>query len=328
MKKPKIVIVGNNIVGLTCAYFFRNIAEVTVIGKKDKDDEFNNVGSFYTKETPKLNSFLSMIDALHLSSEMKIRNGLFLKGNVERRQTVLRKMKQDRIQRLREDFYRKTRLMEPPKKINESIFSAYNNPQKTIIRASYSLLYDHIKNSLPMVNFENPKVVGCGCKSVYLVDESVLYYDFLIFTLPLWDIKKIVWWNIPYCNALKKNLIKVKPLVDSRKYFRWNYVYTPYTPANLVHRITQHESGYCLEISGSIKGKLGLTLSDLYYLFPKGWSLEWIKIVKGYMYDFDIDFENWPQNIAPVGRYAQWLSGIDFSYILDRISILKNFWGF
>ena len=99
------------------------------------------------------------------------------------------------------------------------------------------------------------------------------------------------------------SVVEILPRNDP--YYRFDYVYTPYTPENHVHRISSNGHSYFAEISGDVdQTKI---YSDLNFLFPGGWSLVSGKEnLRGHLMPTDAH-PDWPEYIRPVGRYAQWL---------------------
>jgi hypothetical protein len=104
----------------------------------------------------------------------------------------------------------------------------------------------------------------------------------------------------------------------------FDYVYTPYTPADTVHRFSPNVGGYSVEANGILdRDRLQ---SDLAFIFPDGYVLEGIKEgLKGHLLPLP-ESVVWPDNVAPLGRFACWDSRVTADIVLRDAMELKQRW--
>src|SRR5690606_22946505 len=101
-------------------------------------------------------------------------------------------------------------------------------------------------------------------------DGKSVPFDKLILTIPLWVIRDVAPFDVPQGMAMRLNLVDVIPVRD--RYAKWDYVYTPYTPANQVHRFSPRGRAYSVEVNGEMdRDSLE---SDLNFIFDEGYEVE------------------------------------------------------
>ena len=101
---------------------------------------------------------------------------------------------------------------------------------------------------------------------------------------------------------MRLNIINVTPRFD--RYANWDYVYTPYTPDNLIHRLSPNGGGYCAEANGELD-EIQMH-NDLQALFADGYQVDSItERLKGHLLPLAARPE-WPSNVVPIGRFAKW----------------------
>lgn len=316
------MIIGGGITGIACAYELKDVADVTIVEKNKLGGDSAKGQNKYIQMTPLVKDFLNRIDVPF--SKYVIRNGILLKGRIERLDLTIKEMEKHEKERLSADYYRKTRLLEPPKKFKFAIDEpSFSKPMKAI-RTGVGLLLEFLVENIQQVKKVFSTVERVGCKSVLLNNGETIHFDFLIFTIPLWEVGKCSWWDVPYCNAVVRNIVKISAVVD--KYLDWNFVYTPYTPGDSVYRLSPFEDYYLVEVNGCLKDKTENVYSDLYFLFGDGWHFVDTYSLKGHMLDVNIDNINWPMNVTPLGTYAEWDSQITFDTVLEKIEKLKTRW--
>lgn len=354
-RRPKIVIVGGGITGLMCAHQFLNCADITIIEKDRLGGDFSKGENKYTQRTDRFCALLDSVDVPY--SVFFVKNGILLKDRIEKMgQEFFKKSKMNRLERLNDDHFRKTRLLEPPKNLKNSmtepsllkVFGAITKiSERKAIRTDSIMLLEGLVYHLNGVKRVFSKVVGIGIKSLKVENGETIYFDFLIFTIPLWEIKKIVWWKIGYYNAVRRNILFVQPkfpkvflkkdgceteiIFSSDRFAAWDYIYTPYTIGGVVYRMSPFDNGYAIEVNGELTTERKERIySDLYFLFPDNWHF--IKdpvILKGHMLQSKgVDFSKWPKNICAIGRYARWDVNATLDVSLDKITEIKTDWGF
>jgi hypothetical protein len=126
---------------------------------------------------------------------------------------------------------------------------------------------------------------------------------------------------VPQACAMKLNIAHVQPKHD--KYAKWDFVYTPYTPANYIHRLSPHEGIYTVEANGELD-EIKLH-SDLHFIFDDGYCVTKVHSgLKGHLLPLEVQPE-YPANIAPIGRFARWDSRATVDVVLeDSIALAKR----
>jgi len=154
-------------------------------------------------------------------------------------------------------------------------------------------------------------------------------FHFAVVTLPLWIARRMVSWYVPEAYAMKLNIVMAEPLRDP--FARWDYVYTPYTPAGLIHRVSPvGEECHC-EFNGdwgehdsAINDRVA---SDLNFLFPSGWVINDVKRgLNGHLLPMS-ERPVWPDNIKPLGRFARWDPRATTDITLREAHKLAQGWG-
>jgi hypothetical protein len=216
--------------------------------------------------------------------------------------------------RVQADHYRKTRRAEPG--INAK--KAMNDPAAVKPRAALRTPFeDMVKLLAASANKHgcilDQGVVAVGTRMVFTSKSQSLPYDYLVSTIPLWAMMRITPWKTPHGLAMNLNVIDVVPNKD--EYSRWDYVYTPYTPAGAVHRISPNEAGYSVEGNGELdEVKLA---EDLNFIFKGGWHIMKIQTgLKGHLLPLEESID-WPDNVAPLGRFAKWDSRATMDVTLE-----------
>lgn len=314
----KVVIAGGGISGLICAYVFskyRNV-ETVVLEPGRIGGEFIAGGLKYIHRTDAMVRMLIDLDLIF--SNYVTRGGILLRGNVFPYPKCLRDMEPDEAKRIQDDHYRKTRLAEPGKHSAR----AMNDPSSTKPRKALRTDFESMIQALALpVNFIRLPLKKVKDHVVILGDGRIIPYDYLVLTIPLWVIRKCVDWYVPHGVAMKLNIINMAPRRD--KYAKWDYVYTPYTPEDAVHRFSIQDAGYAVEVNGELDENR--VAGDLNFIFNSGW---WIKNIqsnlKGHLLPLKQQAK-WPQNVAPIGRFAQWDSRITADVTLnDSVELAKR----
>lgn len=317
----KVIIIGGDIAGLLCAYLFKKYGvEVKVIEPGLLGENFIDGGLEFIYNTQPITTILNELDILY--SDYNIHGGILLRDKIEKYPAYFKnkKIKKVEVQRIKSDYFRKTRLVK----------AIIDNPKKAI-----SDLLETTR-SKRAVRMDNEELVFSLSKNLNIIkatplsidDSNVLTtrgkfkYDFLVFTQPLWVLKDLVDWYVPYSLATKLNTVTVIAL--GHKYIAYDYILTPYTPSDHIHRFFSYEQGFKMEISGELDYyKLQ---SDLNFIFKNGWYL---KDIKQDLFGFLLPLENkvqWPYKIAPLGRFAKWDQKITLDTTLVEIIELAKKW--
>jgi len=161
--------------------------------------------------------------------------------------------------------------------------------------------YDFVKALASRARVLKGSATALTEKTVTIHGKEVPF-DFCVVTAPLWTVREIANFDVPHGMAMSLNVTIIEPHVD--RYAKWDYVYTPYTPANVVHRFSPSGSYYVLESNGMLD-YVNLR-SDINFLFPEGWNpIKLQERLKGHLLQLDRQ-PQWPETVAPLGRFAKW----------------------
>lgn len=330
----KVLIVGGGIAGLIANWTFKQHknVEVSILEPGRVGGDFLAGGLRYIHATEEMVSMLS--DNLVTYTNYQVSGGILLRGSVWPYPTVLKTMAvADRI-RVQSDHYRKTRRTEPS---GEDALKSMNDPESTgsrgALRADAGALIRKLESAATVlvdgaVAVETPQ--GTHWPRVLGTSGIRHAYDYLVFTIPLWAVRRMVPWFVPEALALKLNIVNIDVTRDPLS--KWDYVYTPYTPGGLIHRISPRDGGWTAEFNGDWIEKddetsLKLT-SDLNFLFPNGWALNVVrKGLNGHLLPLDSAPE-WPVNVRPIGRFAEWDPRATADVVLSNCWKLAKEWGF
>ncbi len=315
----RVVIVGGGVSGLVASYVFSQaegvdcrVLEPNVVG-----GEFLAGGLKYIHRTADVEVMFNDLDVIW--SDFTVRGGILLRGKVLRYPNCFSGMDPEQAKRIQADHYRKTRRAEG----GAHSRTAMNDPAATAprraLRCHFPDMVDQLSRAANVLKFGVKKVAE---RELILDDGSRMPYDYLVLTIPLWVIREIVDFYVPHGIAMNLNLANVFPRRD--RYAHGDYVYTPYTPADSVHRISPLRSGYSVEVNGELhRDRLA---SDLNFIFKDGWALESVQEgLKGHLLPLETEAE-WPDNIAPLGRFAQWDPRATMDVALDGAKKLAERW--
>lgn len=337
----KLVIVGGGISGLIANYIARQCRDVEpiVLEAGRLGGEFTAGGLKYIHKTEEMATMLTDLDVVY--NRHAVRGGIHLNGRVWPYPEVMRPgynfheakedvrpppMTKQRAERIQHDHWRKTRRTEP----DEHAARAMNDPEAGLGKVSLRCdLSDVVSKLADRALVVRERAVSIAPGSVTTDAGHHYEYDFLIITIPLWIARRMLYFGLPEALALRLNVVHVAPI--SEPYAKWDYVYTPYTPDNLIHRISPSEDGWSCEFNGDWPEgdpEVGRRLtSDLNFLFPNGWAVNRVvRGINGHIIPLE-ENARWPTHIQPLGRFAQWDSRATTDVVLDRMCALVEEWG-
>lgn len=316
----EVAIIGAGITGLLCSAVFskyRKIANVTVYEPGEVGGQFLTGGLRYIHRTPAMEDFLDENDMMWCT--YRVRGGILLRGEVRQYPKFLRSLDKADSIRIQNDHYRKTRKMEPGDFGSHAMNDPSNGKSRDALRCDLHHLIEILKNKCNIVKCKLIKVIS---DKAYFENGMVRRFDYMILTIPLWVIKRIVDFELPFSTAMNLSVAHVDAIRDI--YAKWDYVYTPYTPSDCVHRISSEGDGYAVEISGEFQEHN--LQSDLNFLFKDGWCIkDFKKNLRGHLLPIDGEI-NTPRNIALVGRYASWQPRTTVDVVLNRATELGKRW--
>lgn len=316
-----VLIIGGGISGLIASYMFRKCKglDVKVMEPGEPGGEFAAGGLKYIHRTDDMASMLQ--DVGMVFSNYSARGGILLHGTVLPYPKCLAEMPKERADRIRYDHYRKTRRQEP----NEFSARAMNDPEDAdaskAIRCDFQGL---IKTLALRCDFIKARLAKIEPNFVLTDRGNKHPYDYLILTIPLWVIKRVAYFGdgIPDGHAMSLNLVNI--LTHRDAYSKWDYVYTPYTPEGVIHRISPLDSGFSCEANGELDDEK--LVSDLNFIFPDGWTVASKREgLKGHLLPLAAR-PNWPTNVMPLGRFAKWDPRGTADVVMDDcIQIARHF---
>ncbi len=314
----KIIVVGGGISGLICAnVFLKNGADVELFEPNEIGGEFLIGGLKYIHNTLNMEKFLD--DCGITWGDYKVKGGILLRGIVRPYPKFLEKLDKADAIRIQNDHYRKTRKMEPGNFGITAMNDPANSKSKRAIRCDFAEL---IKKLSSVIKINKTSLIKVLSNKAYFSNGKVLSFDYMVLTIPLWIIKEIVDFELPNSTAMNLNIAIIESVRDL--YASWDYVYTPYTPSDCIHRISSDGEGYAVEISGELdENKLH---SDLNFLFKDGWYMRRMrKNLKGHLIPIEGEIKT-PYNIALLGRFASWESRMTVDITLERSYDLCRRW--
>lgn len=297
-----IAIIGGGVSGLVAAhifaqYDFRRKYRIVVYEANKVGGEFASGGLKYIHRT---DGMVRLFNSLKIPySNYTVRGGILLRGQVLSYPRCFEGMQPLERTRIRHDHYKKTRRSNPGAWSEKSMNDPSAIKPRRALRCDLDELIDKLASGVEIVKDEFVKM-GDGTVSFKKLHK--VPFDFLIFTVPLWVLRRNVRFYVPHGITMKLNIARIVPVKD--KYVKWDYVYTPYTPDNCIHRFSPTANGYSIECNGELD-RVALE-SDLSFLFPDGHFISDIKTgLKGHLLPLKHQ-PDWPWNVAPLGRFAQW----------------------
>ena len=317
----RVLIIGGGISGLLANHVFKTYyrgLEVSVMEPGKPGGEFTAGGLKYIHRTDNIAAVMG--DLGMVTSNHNIRGGILLHGKVEPYPRCLSDMEPDRAARIRADHYRKTRRQEP----GDFAARSMNDPEDVGVRRALRCdSHELIDKLVARASFVKARLDQIQPGFVTTTGGNSHKYDFLVLTIPLWIIRASAHFHVPEGHAMRLNVANVEVIRDP--YAKWDYVYTPYTPADSIHRISPSGGGYQCEVNGMMnRDKL---VSDLNFIFKDGWAIESMREgMKGHLLPL-AERPEWPDNVAPIGRFAKWDPRSTADVAVDDAHSLAESWG-
>lgn len=320
----EILVIGGGISGLLASYVLKRRAgcRVRVLEPGRLGGDFLAGGLRYLHSTPKMGALLDDLGVER--TEYCVRGGILLKGVVHPYPAHLKTLDKASASRIQEDHYKKTRRLEPDGGLSRSM----NDPEAAGPRSALEVdLADFVRKLALDADVVRDRLSVIRPDRVVGVSGIAYGYTHLVLTIPLWLVRRMCYFRLPDALAMKLNVVQIHPLRDP--YAAWDYVYTPYTPDDLIHRISPRSNGYSCEFNGDwTEGETNTRLtSELNFLFPDGWALDGIKKgLNGHLLPLS-ERPLWPENIRPLGRFAQWDSRATSDVVLESAVKIADGWG-
>lgn len=327
----KVVIVGGGMSGLMAAWVVQERGhDPIIIEPRALGGDFLMGGLKYIHKTA---AMVKLLDDLDIPwADFTVKGGVLLRGAVEPYPACLSSMDAAEAARIQADHYRKTRHMDigtfGAKSMNDP---GANKGDRRALRCDPKALIDAIAEGTEVIKAGVTSIhaeikPGMSAGHVLMDNGHKLSYDRCIVTLPLWVLATMCNWYIPEGLAMALNIVRIHPMARD-PYVQWDYVYTPYTPGDAVHRISQVENGWDAEINGEWSEMEGGAMDDIASLWPDGFRIiRAVPGLKGHLLDLSTQPE-WPDNVAPLGRFAKWDPRATTDVTLDDAWKLAARWG-
>jgi len=319
----RVVIIGGGVSGLLASYVVKRYGRrVKVIEEAKPGGDFLLGGLKYIHRTVRMEGLFNELSLPW--SHYRVNGGIMLKGKVEPYPKCLQFMSKEEAMRIQEDHYRKTRKSEPGKFGSKAMNDPAAKVSRRAIRCDFEEMIKELAKRADIVK-ARVSFIESKRNRVKTFDGEFIYYDRLIVTIPLWIVHHIADFYVPQGMAMSLNILDVIPNRD--RYARWDYIYTPYTPSSAVHRLSPSDHGYSIEINGDWAQQERATCNDLAFLFPDGFVVRGAKIgTKGHLLELVVK-PDWPENVTPLGRFAQWDPRATTDVTLDNIHKMAKGWG-
>lgn len=313
--------------GLVAAWVFQQCgADVKLFEPGPKGRGFMSGGLKYFVRTDEL---VRLVNDLGLAfSVQSVRGGILIHGEVQPYPRCFKTMTADQVKRIRNDHFTKTRGVEPGPFGETSMNDPFAQQRKSLScdlaefvrRLSEYRAHTHVKESIVSIDHVN--------RHVYTADRARWAFDHCIVTVPLWVARNVVKFPLPEGMAAKLNIVELDG-TSPDPYARWDYVYTPYTPESLVHRLSPSDGGYSVEFNGEWTEETpGRLRNELNFLFGNAWALNDVKKgLPGHLLPLNETAE-WPDDVQPLGRFAAWDPRATTDKTLSSAIALARKWGF
>lgn len=272
----------------------------------------------------------SLLESLGLMfSEYKTKTGILLRGEVERFPEHF-SGRRERALQVNGKLCSKSRIVDMPS--GKRIPNFASEIPKNIVSFAWCDLVKALERGTYEV--DSSKVVSVA-PGVVATEFSRRRFDLVIVTLPLWRLAKCVAWDMPHSAAVIENTVTIRLNTCRRSecdpFSKFDVVWTPYTPEDLVWRVEQDGTEYRARFSGLWRGEeTNLRLmSDLNFLFHSGWSVQSVdRKIPGYRFPLACQ-PIWPEGIVPIGKYSVWgkkFEGVesilsDFTETVERFGL-------
>lgn len=322
----RVVILGGGMSGLVAAYAFnQHKCLVRVVEGGKPGGGFASGGLKYLHRSEPMANMLHTLGVVF--TNYSVQGGIHLHGAVEPYPAVFKTLGKERSARIQADHYKKTRRTEPDEFASRSMNDPESSKSRHSLQCDIGKLVSKLVSAASIVPKAARWIDPARCVLAFS-DGTEVGWDRLVVTIPLWVVKRISPVPVPDVAAMKLNLIDVEPRRDP--YAKWDYVYTPYTPEDLIHRISPREGGYSCEFNGSWADGDGTSerlASDLNFLFPDGWALHGVhKGLNGHLLPLGSPMV-WPEGMYPLGRFSQWDSRATTDTTLDAAFQMAKEWG-
>lgn len=313
----RVGVIGGDVAGLVAACVLKGHGHRVTVFEPDGVGRSYALPTFkYLERTSEVLGLLKGLDLPH--GEYPIQGGLLVNGKVVGcRKHLLSDV--ERAKRIHFNYYRKTRLVMPASFNVKSIDDPEVGPMRHAVSCDY---FELIRALVAGVKVVRQRVLFADPIRIE-TKEATYPFDRIVVCAPLWTMQNVLpSVDIPEAMAVKVHVVQVDSAKD--RYLKWDFVYTPYTPGQLIYRLYNNDDGYACQFSGELdEDRLQ---SDLNFLFPDGWSVtEESVTVPGHLLPLAESVE-WPTGIVPVGKYARWDNKATVTTTIQDINRMARLW--
>lgn len=305
----RTVVVGLGLEGLVAGWVFRqhpNI-ETWIVGAYRRVE-----GVHAFTHTESIGNLLRELDVPHAS--FSPRDGILLRGTIEPYPACFREMERDDATRVCTAWLEKAHL-EAGRVNGELRRMRCAKPRR--IRCNLDEFACALNRGARIVRRNDWRLEP----GALVIGPHRIPYDFAVLTESVRVYRDRVWFKVPNTEATQLATAFVVPR-DGARFRRWDRVLTPFTPGGALHTVRASENGCAVSFSGTCARDS--FFSDLNFLFPDGYDLRALD-----------RFEQpaatrprlrTPENVAALGRDAEWLQSVEIDSVLDRSYDLMRRW--
>ncbi len=312
----RTVVIGRGIEGLLASWVFKQHPhlDVWVIGSNTDDDVIDSGRTASFEHTAGLREVLSELRVNY--SSFVPRQGILLNGSIKKYPCHLRSLNAVQTQKVWCDWRLKSGMH--PKKPNGELKRV--RPKRRL-RCDPAQVARHALRGLER------RVVDTGAWSVgpgaVTFGQKRLPYDFVVLTEPIWRFRSKVWFQMPSVPVPERTSVEIIPR-NSQQYRRFDHVLTPYTPHDAIYQLRANGPGYLAEMNGEVTASA--LLGDLNFLFPEGYDLVRLQTDHDGSISTRLPRVKWPENVAPLGSYAEWKENIGLEAVVNGAYDLMRRW--
>lgn len=315
-----IAVVGAGMSGLIASAAVLRVlndtdARITLFDPGTPGGSFAEGGFKYLHDTQPMRDLLA-----HLSIPFEtsaIRGGIMLDGKVWPYPEHLLTLPRSQMFYIMKAHYDKTR--------RDSHFteSSMNDPEGS--HHTCKLMLD-VKELVDALLAPVHKFIHSGVKEIteheVKTDFESFGYDTLIYTLPLWVLKKIApKLSIPDFTCERTKVSILKCLSTSTRFASFDYVYTPYTPGNVIHRVSTSGTWFDVETTSELTN-LSLLFKDLAAVLGPSAHIWGGVTLDGHVKHLAIRDELMkalPSNWIMASRFACWDSRMTVDKVYEKV---------
>ena len=304
----RIAVAGKDVAALIVSRLLSEMGHNVLLCTNGEENTFEKVSARpeLVKKGRHLLSFLDSFGFEYLA--YKTRVGILLRGDIAKYPGPVARDKK-RMKAVSLKLCTKSRLVGPPS--GQKLPNIQGDIPKSAVAFNWSDLVTLLDCRRHQRYTTDSNIIVSIEPGVVETTAARRYFDLVVVTLPLWEVARYVAWDVPHASAVIEHVVGVHSNTEKdeeEELSKFDVVWTPYTPEDLIFKVTQCGSEYRVHFSGPWEdGETNLRLaSDLNFLFPSGWSVAFAdRGVFGHRFPLSCR-PVWPKGIVPIGKYAAW----------------------